>query len=175
MLSVFFGETIHSLWLRTICIRKVRFFPHSNRKLAQMRLKDILVIRQNLTGVHFEEFNQLLGRRAGGDGGDKYEAAYDNRGAFIRNTPGCTPIEALRLYRRVLVCILTGNTAAHLETCHVPSRRGTALDPGLRSGRRRPLSPIPDHGFCNWQRGQPDDRRSASSPPWRPRAASRTN
>lgn len=64
------------------------------------------------TKIHFEEFNQLLGRQSGDD---KYDAAYDDMAAFIRNTPGCTPVDALRLYRRILVCFLTGNTDAHLK------------------------------------------------------------
>jgi serine/threonine-protein kinase HipA len=61
---------------------------------------------------HFEEFNQLLGRRSGDD---KYDASYEDMAAFLRNTPGCTPVDAWRLYRRVLVCLLTGNTDAHLK------------------------------------------------------------
>jgi serine/threonine-protein kinase HipA len=61
---------------------------------------------------HFEEFNQLLGKRSGED---KYEAAYDDMAEFILTTPGCTPVDAWRLYQRVLVCILTGNTDAHLK------------------------------------------------------------
>jgi serine/threonine-protein kinase HipA len=61
---------------------------------------------------HFEEFNQLLGKRSGDD---KYDASYDDMAAFIRNTPGCTPVDAWRLFRRILVCFLTGNTDAHLK------------------------------------------------------------
>lgn len=61
---------------------------------------------------HFEEFNQLLGRRSGDD---KYDASYDDMAAFILKTPGCAPVDAWRLYRRVLVCFLTGNTDAHLK------------------------------------------------------------
>ena len=34
---------------------------------------------------------------------------------FILKTPGCTPVDAWRLYRRILVCFLTGNTDAHLK------------------------------------------------------------
>jgi serine/threonine-protein kinase HipA len=64
------------------------------------------------TKIHFEEFNQLLGRRSGDD---KYEASYEDMGAFIRTTPGCTVVDAWRLYRRILVCFLTGNTDAHLK------------------------------------------------------------
>ena len=64
------------------------------------------------TKRHFEEFNQLLGRRSGDD---KYDASYEDMANFIRNTPGCTAVDAWRLYRRVLVCFLTGNTDAHLK------------------------------------------------------------
>jgi serine/threonine-protein kinase HipA len=67
---------------------------------------------QSGTKRHFEEFNQLLVRRSGDD---KYDAAYDDLAAFIRNTPGCTPVDAWRLYRRILGCFLTGNTDAHLK------------------------------------------------------------
>jgi serine/threonine-protein kinase HipA len=35
--------------------------------------------------------------------------------AFILKTPGCTPVDAWRLYQRILVCLLTGNTDAHLK------------------------------------------------------------
>lgn len=61
---------------------------------------------------HFEEFNQLLGKRSGDD---KYEASYEDMATFILNTPGCTPVDAWRLYRRILICFLTGNTDAHLK------------------------------------------------------------
>jgi len=61
---------------------------------------------------HFEEFNQLFGKRSGDD---KYEASYDDMAAFILTTPGCAPADAWRLFRRVLVCFLTGNTDAHLK------------------------------------------------------------
>ena len=64
------------------------------------------------TKRHFEEFNQLLGKRSGND---KYEAAYDDMATFILETPGCTPVDAWRLYQRILVCFLTGNTDAHLK------------------------------------------------------------
>lgn len=64
------------------------------------------------TKRHFEEFNQLLGRSSGDD---KYNAGYEDIAAFILNTPGCTPVDAWRLYQRILVCFLTGNTDAHLK------------------------------------------------------------
>jgi serine/threonine-protein kinase HipA len=77
---------------------------------------------------HFEEFNQLLGKRSGDD---KYAASYDDMAAFIRRTPGCTPVDVWRLFRRVLVCLLTGNTDAHLKNFamfHTPD--GLRLTPG---------------------------------------------
>jgi serine/threonine-protein kinase HipA len=40
---------------------------------------------------HFEEFNQLLGKRSGDD---KYDASYDDMARFIVTTPGCTPVDA---------------------------------------------------------------------------------
>jgi serine/threonine-protein kinase HipA len=61
---------------------------------------------------HFEEFNQLLGKRSGDD---KYDASYDDMARFILKTPGCTRVDAWRLFRRLLVCFLTGNTDAHLK------------------------------------------------------------
>jgi serine/threonine-protein kinase HipA len=80
---------------------------------------------------HFEEFNQLLSKRSGDN---KYDAAYDDMGKFILTTPGCTPVDAWRLFRRILVCLLTGNTDAHLKNFamfHTPD--------GLR------LTPAYDH------------------------------
>jgi len=59
---------------------------------------------------HFEEFNQLLGRRSGDD---KYAAAYDDIAAFILRYGA--KADAWRLYRRILACFLTGNTDAHLK------------------------------------------------------------
>jgi serine/threonine-protein kinase HipA len=61
---------------------------------------------------HFEEFNQLLGKRSGDD---KYDASYEDMAGFIIETPGCTPVDAWRLCRRIFACLLTGNTDAHLK------------------------------------------------------------
>lgn len=70
---------------------------------------------RTLTGkrlCHFEEFNQLLGH----DSGDaKYEGDYETMGQFILNADHCAPVEAFRLYRRILVCLLIGNTDAHFK------------------------------------------------------------
>jgi len=79
------------------------------------------------TKLHFEEFNQLLGRRSGDD---KYDASYEDMAKFIRNTPGCAPADVWRLYRRILTCILTGNTDAHLKNFAMfHTRDGLRLTP----------------------------------------------
>jgi serine/threonine-protein kinase HipA len=61
---------------------------------------------------HFEEFNQLLGHYSGDD---KYEGDYADMGRFILNTELCVPAEAYRLFLRILVCLLVGNTDAHFK------------------------------------------------------------
>lgn len=61
--------------------------------------------------LHFEEFNQLLEKRSD----DKYDGSYEDMAKFIETTPGCMPVEAERLYRRVLACLLLGNTDAHMK------------------------------------------------------------
>ncbi len=61
---------------------------------------------------HFEEFNQLLGNRPE----DKYEACYEHMADFItQNGDICLRAECDTLFRRVMACILTGNTDAHLK------------------------------------------------------------
>jgi serine/threonine-protein kinase HipA len=75
---------------------------------------------------HFEEFNQLLGRRSGDD---KYTAAYEDMAQFILRYGA--KADAWRLYRRLLTCFLTGNTDAHLKNFamfHTPE--GLRLTPG---------------------------------------------
>ena len=64
------------------------------------------------TRLHFEEFNQLLGSRSE----DKYEGCYEHMADFItRNSDICLRAECDTLFRRVMACILTGNTDAHLK------------------------------------------------------------
>ncbi|MCB9981253.1 MAG: HipA domain-containing protein [Rhodospirillales bacterium] len=61
--------------------------------------------------VHFEEFNQLLGRRSR----TKYEGAYRDMANFILETDGCLPTQAYLLYRRILAGLLLGNTDMHFK------------------------------------------------------------
>src|SRR6267154_2818654 len=59
--------------------------------------------------IHFEEFNQLLGRPAEA----KYEGSYGEMAEFIRaHQTEQREIDVDRLFRRVLVCILLGNNDA---------------------------------------------------------------
>lgn len=60
---------------------------------------------------HFEEFAQLLGVKAA----DKYVGNYADMARFVRNTPGTAAAEVERLFRRLLACLLLGNTDAHLK------------------------------------------------------------
>ena len=77
--------------------------------------------------LHFEEFNQLLGKYSGDD---KYNAAYEDMGQFILNTPECVPAEADRLLRRIFACLLLGNTDAHLKNFAMFHKRdGLRLTP----------------------------------------------
>jgi len=77
--------------------------------------------------VHFEEFNQLLGKYSGDD---KYEGAYEDLGQFILRTPSCIPAEADRLLRRILACLLVGNTDAHFKNFAMfHARDGLRLTP----------------------------------------------
>lgn len=61
--------------------------------------------------LHFEEFNQLLGRSSR----TKYDGAHKDMADFILGTDGCLPTQAYLLYRRILVGLLLGNTDMHLK------------------------------------------------------------
>ena len=62
--------------------------------------------------LHFEEFNQLLGKRSE----DKYEGCYEHMADFIiQNSDICLRAECDTLFRRVMACVLTRNTDAHLK------------------------------------------------------------
>jgi serine/threonine-protein kinase HipA len=76
---------------------------------------------------HFEEFNQLLGRCSGDN---KYNGHYEDMANFIRGTPRCSLAEMDRLFQRILVCILLGNTDAHFKNFAMfHTRNGLQLTP----------------------------------------------
>ena len=77
--------------------------------------------------IHFEEFNQLLGKYSGHA---KYEGSYEDMGQFILNTPVCDFADADRLMRRIFTCLLVGNTDAHFKNFAMFHRRdGLRLAP----------------------------------------------
>ena len=95
-------------YLTTLAVRKL--LPDDD--IVDMEIADIAAIKEQALVVprfdrtptgkrlhHFEEFNQLLGRRSGDD---KYEGGYEEMARFIRETPECVPAEIDRLFRRIL-------------------------------------------------------------------------
>lgn len=77
--------------------------------------------------IHFEEFNQLLGKYSGDD---KYGGAYEDMGQFILRTPLCIPAEADRLLRRIFASLLVGNSDAHFKNFAMfHTRDGLRLTP----------------------------------------------
>jgi serine/threonine-protein kinase HipA len=89
----------------------------------------LIIKRFDRTGfnrVHFEEFNQLLGKKSTA----KYDGSHKEMSHFIRTTKGCLPTENYRLYARILAGILLGNTDMHLKNFamfHTPA--GLRLTP----------------------------------------------
>ena len=73
--------------------------------------------------IHFEEFNQLLGRNSQA----KYEGSYKDMADFIRQTDGCMLTQAFLLYRRLLLGFLLGNTDMHLKNFAMFHADGSGL------------------------------------------------
>jgi serine/threonine-protein kinase HipA len=123
-------------YLTTLAVRKL--LPDDD--IVDMEIADIAAIKEQALVVprfdrtptgkrlhHFEEFNQLLGRRSGDD---KYEGGYEEMARFIRETPECVPAEIDRLFRRILSCLLVGNTDAHFKNFAMfHTRDGLRLTP----------------------------------------------
>lgn len=61
--------------------------------------------------LHFEEFNQLLNLYSE----DKYDGAYKDMANFIQTQKNCIPADNFKLFIRILVGILTGNTDMHFK------------------------------------------------------------
>ena len=67
--------------------------------------------RDNQKGrIHFEEFNQLLGISSKG----KYDGAHKDMADFLHAGHGAK-VHCFKLYRRILVGLLTGNTDMHFK------------------------------------------------------------
>jgi serine/threonine-protein kinase HipA len=106
-------------FLTTLAVRKL--LPRDeivDLKIAQIPLikETALIIprfdRKNGKRLHFEEFNSLFDQYSGDD---KYDGSYEEMGQFIMQNPRCIPAEAERLFKRILACLLVGNTDAHLK------------------------------------------------------------
>ncbi|MEY3369396.1 MAG: hypothetical protein RLZZ361_66 [Cyanobacteriota bacterium] len=61
--------------------------------------------------IHFEEFTQLLNIESD----DKYFGSYKDMSDYMSKSHLCTKVDVEKLLRRVLLCILLGNTDAHLK------------------------------------------------------------
>ncbi len=76
--------------------------------------------------VHFEEFNQLLGKNAS----EKYEGSHKEMANFIQTTQGCLPTQTYLLYCRILAGLLLGNTDMHFKNfAMVHTSQGLRLAP----------------------------------------------
>ncbi len=67
--------------------------------------------RENGEKLHFEEFTQLLNEISD----DKYFGSYKDMADYISKSRLCDEREIEKLLRRVLACILFGNTDAHMK------------------------------------------------------------
>lgn len=61
--------------------------------------------------LHFEEFAQLLNIEAS----DKYYGSYKDMADYMKQSRFCTRADMEKLLRRILACILLGNTDAHFK------------------------------------------------------------
>ncbi len=93
--------------------------------------KQALIIKrfdrnEHLQKIHFEEFNQLLNFNTR----EKYDGAYKDMADFLHQNTNCLQSDVFRLYKRVLVGLLTGNTDMHFKNfamLHTP--QGLRLAP----------------------------------------------
>ena len=82
--------------------------------------------RNNGKRIHFEEFNQLLGRFSH----QKYNGAYEEMSAFIAKNSQCLTSENYRLFLRILAGILVGNTDMHFKNfAMIHTSEGLRLSP----------------------------------------------
>jgi len=89
----------------------------------------------NAKKIHFEEFASLLNLKAH----YKYDASYKDLADYINTSPLCIKTDLEKLFRRILACILLGNTDAHVKNFAMYHN-----DSGLR------LTPIYDMVFVRY-------------------------
>ena len=82
--------------------------------------------RDGETRIHFEEFNQLLGKRSRA----KYDGAHKDMADFLQDVQGGPTTEIYRLCARIFAGLLLGNTDMHLKNFAVfPTKTGFRLTP----------------------------------------------
>lgn len=117
--SAAINDIVYNEWI-TLCACKA-LIPEDDIVEAKMQTlegsdDDVLIIKRfdrtsDQKKIHFEEFNQLLNRQTY----EKYNGSYRDMSNFIYQTSGCLPSEAYRLYKRILVGLLLGNTDMHFK------------------------------------------------------------
>jgi serine/threonine-protein kinase HipA len=130
------NELLEIEYLATLAVKKL--LPNDEIveteiiKLFKNKEQALIIPRFDRTAsgkrsYHFEEFNQLL-KRASGD--DKYNGSYEDMACFIKETPGCVSFEIIKLFKRILACLLIGNTDAHFKNFAMfHTRDGLRLTP----------------------------------------------
>lgn len=78
------------------------------------------------TRIHFEEFNQLLEKPSR----LKYEGSYKDMAVFLEKCPEAMPLDIVRLFKRILMGILIGNTDMHFKNfALIYTNQGLRLTP----------------------------------------------
>lgn len=80
-------------------------------ELGQVLLVKRFDRNENGEKLHFEEFTQLLNIESS----DKYYGSYKEMADYMNSSRLCTKADVEKLLRRILACILLGNTDAHLK------------------------------------------------------------
>jgi serine/threonine-protein kinase HipA len=113
------NDIVYNEWL-TLCACKA-LLPEDSIVEAKLEGLDnlgeeILIIKRfdrtsNKEKIHFEEFNSLLNHQTV----EKYDGNYRDMADFIDKSENCLPSEVYRLYKRILVGLLLGNTDMHFK------------------------------------------------------------
>lgn len=93
-----------------------------NDEVAEVQLSELenlgpaLIVKRfdrnaNAEKFHFEEFTQLMNIESD----DKYFSSYSEMAQYIRQSRFCSKADLEKLFRRILACILLGNSDAHLK------------------------------------------------------------
>ncbi|MBN9564695.1 MAG: HipA domain-containing protein [Alphaproteobacteria bacterium] len=126
-------ELLEIEYLTTLAIKKL--LPSDEvvevelvEKLMDMQQKALIITRfdRRPSGerIHFEEFNQLLGKKSE----QKYDASYADMAQYL--SQDTLMAERERLFRRVLASFIVGNTDAHLKNFAMfHTKNGLSLTP----------------------------------------------